>query len=70
MEKIVHNEPTQEEIYAFHMQVTHTEMYTFYKIHLPNTTEGQKKRLSARFNIPLRILEDEQLLTLKKINDL
>jgi len=69
MTKFVHNAPTQDEIYSFSMQVNHSENYTTYRIPLGATSEGQKERLSHRFGIPLRILEDERELVLKIMND-
>jgi hypothetical protein len=69
MTKYVHNTPSQEDIYAFNMQVNHGENYTTYRIHLGATTEGQKERLSHRFGVPLRILEDEPELILKVMNE-
>lgn len=65
MTKTIHNAPTQEEIYAFQMQVQHGEYYDSYRIFLPVLSETQKEKLSHRFGIPLRILEDEQHLTLQ-----
>jgi len=67
--KFVHNAPTQDEIYAFNMQVNRSENYTTYRILLGATSEGQKERLSRRFGIPMRILEDEPDLVLKIMNE-
>jgi len=69
MTKFVHNAPTQDEIYSFNMQVNHSENYTTYRIPLGSISEGQKERLSHRFGIALRILEDERELVLKIMND-
>ena len=69
MTKFVHNAPTQDEIYSFNMQVNHSENYTMYRIPLGSTSEGQKERLSHRFGIPMRILEDEPELILKIMNE-
>ena len=69
MTKFVHNAPTQDDIYAFNMQVSHSENYTMYRIRLGAASEGQKERLAHRFNIPLRILEDEPELVLHVMNE-
>ena len=69
MTKFVHNAPTQDEIYAFNMQINRSEAYTTFRIMLGGTSEGQKERLSRRFNIPMRILEDEPELVLKIMNE-
>jgi len=70
MTKFVHNAPTQDEIYAFNMQVTHSENYTTYRIPLGATSEGQKERLAQRYGIPVRILEDEPELIIKIMNEM
>jgi hypothetical protein len=69
MTKFVHNTPTQDEIYSFNMQVNHSENYTTYRIPLGSTSEGQKERLSRKFGIAMRILEDEPELVLKIMNE-
>jgi hypothetical protein len=69
MTKYIHYTPSQDEIYAFNMQITRSESYTSYHIRLGATTEGQKDRLSKRFGIPMRILEDEPELVLKVMNE-
>ncbi|UFS61477.1 hypothetical protein LOH54_07350 [Sulfurimonas sp. HSL-3221] len=70
MTKFVHNAPTQDEVYSFNMHVAHSENYTTYRIPLGATSEGQKERLSRRYGIPLRILEDEQELVIKIMNEM
>jgi hypothetical protein len=69
MTKFVHNAPSQDEVYSYNMRVQHTENYTIYRIPLGPTSEGQKERLSRKYGIPLRILEDEQELVLKIMNE-
>jgi hypothetical protein len=69
MTKFVHNAPSQDDVYAFNMQVQHSENYTTYRIPLGATSEGQKERLSHKFGIPVRILEDEPELVLKIMNE-
>ncbi|WP_345986959.1 hypothetical protein WCX18_07225 [Sulfurimonas sp. HSL1-2] len=69
MTKFVHNAPSQDEVYSFNMQVSHSENYTTYRIPLGSTSEGQKERLSRRYGIPVRILEDERELIIKIMNE-
>lgn len=70
MTKYVHYAPSPDEVYAFNMQVQYGENYTLYRIMLGNTSEGQKTRLSTRYGIALRILEDEPELVLKVLNEI
>jgi len=67
--KFTHRTPTEDDICAFNIRVAHSENYTTYHIPLGSTSEGQKQRLSKRFGIPLRILEDEPELVLKVMNE-
>lgn len=70
MTQYIHYAPSQDEVYAFNMQVQHGESYTLYRIILGNTSEGQKERLSKRYGIALRILEDAPELVLKVLNEI
>lgn len=67
MTKTVHNAPTQDEIASYQMQVQRGEYYDTFKIFLPALSETQKTRLSQRYGIALRILEDEQYLVLQSM---
>jgi len=69
MKKIIHYAPSQEDIYKYAMQISSDEGHVYYRIPLSMTTESQKERLSRRFNVPLRILEDEPYLTLELIKE-
>jgi hypothetical protein len=69
MKKTVHRAPTQEEINSYRMQVTTDENYTHYRINLATTSEDQKRRLSERYGISLKVLEDDTLLILSVIRD-
>lgn len=70
MQKYIHYDPSSEEIYSYHMTVTSDNSHNYYKIHLSELTEGQRKRLSARYGVSLNVIEGEQYLTLVRIKDI
>ncbi len=70
MQKYIHFDPSPEEIQSFHMQVSADANHHYYKIHLHELTEGQRKRLSDKFHVSLNILEIEPYLTLIRITDI
>ncbi len=67
MTKHIHYDPSGEEIHAFHMKVSSDDNHNYYKIHLSELSEGQRKRLAQRYGVSLKILESEQYLTLIRI---
>lgn len=67
MTKHIHYDPSSEDIHAFHMKVRSDDNHNYYKIHLSELSEGQRKRLGQRFGISLKILESEPYLTLVRI---
>jgi hypothetical protein len=67
MQKYIHYDPSSEEIYTYHMQVSSDDNHHYYKIHLSELTEGQRKHISGRYGVSLNILEGEQYLTLVRI---
>jgi hypothetical protein len=69
MRKVIHYAPSQEDIYKYNMQKSSDENYDNYKILLTGLVESQRERLSHRYGIPLRILEDEPYLTLSVIKE-
>jgi hypothetical protein len=46
------------------MQVRSDADHIYYRIHLSELTEDQRRRLGSKFGVSLRILEDEPYLTL------
>jgi len=70
MQKYIHFDPTPEEIASYRMQKSSDANHNYYKIHLSELSEGQRKRISLRFHIALNILESEPYLTLVRITDL
>lgn len=70
MQKYIHYDPSGEEIHSFHIQVSSDDNHNYYKIHLSELTEGQRKRLSERYGVSLNILESEPYLTLIRIKDI
>lgn len=70
MQKYIHYDPSPEEINSYHMQVSSDNNHHYYKIHLSELTEGQRKRISERYSIMLKILESEPYLTLVRITDI
>lgn len=67
MQKYIHYDPSPEEIYSYHIQMHSDENHHYYKIHLSELTEGQRKYISQRYGVSLNILEGEQYLTLVRI---
>ncbi|MDD2781135.1 hypothetical protein [Sulfuricurvum sp.] len=70
MQKYIHYDPSPEDIHSFHMQVTSDNAHHYYKIHLSELTEGQRKRISQKFGVMLNILESEPYLILVRISDI
>ena len=70
MQKFIHYDPSSDEIHAYRMQVSSDDNHNYYKIHLSELSEGQRKRFSAKFGISLKVLESEQYLTLVRITDI
>lgn len=70
MQKYIHYDPSQEEIYSFHMQVSSDSSHNYYKIHLSELTEGQRKRISQHYGVTLNILESEPYLVLVRMIDI
>ncbi len=70
MQKYIHYDPSPEEINSYHMQVSSDNNHHYYKIHLSELTEGQRKRISERYSVMLNILESEPYLTLVRITDI
>ncbi|GEM_PF-4649430 len=70
VQKYIHYDPSPEEIYSLHMQVTSDSGHHYYKIHLSELTEGQRKHISQRYGVSLNILEGEQYLTFVRITDI
>ena len=64
MKKSIHYEPSPGEISSYKMQVSSDTDHMYYRIHLSELTEDQRRRLGAKFGVSLRILEDEPHLTL------
>ena len=69
MKKFIHYAPSQDEVYTYHMQKSTEGSYDHYRINLAMTSASQKERLSQRYGIPLRILEDEHTLILAVIKE-
>jgi hypothetical protein len=69
MRKVIHYAPSQEDIYKYNMQKSSDANYDNYKIALTTLVESQRERLSQRYGISLRILEDEPYLTLSVVKD-
>lgn len=70
MQKHIHYDPSSEEIYSSHMHVSSDDNHHYYKIHLSELSEGQRKHISQRYGISLKILESEPYLTLVRITDI
>jgi hypothetical protein len=70
MQKYIHYDPSPEEIRTYRMQCSSDNNHHYYKIHLSELTEGQRKHFSQKFGISLNILESEQYLTLFRITDI
>lgn len=70
MQKYIHYDPSPEEIHSYHMQVSSDNNHHYYKIHLSELTEGQRKHISQRYGVMLNILESEPYLTLVRITDI
>jgi hypothetical protein len=70
MQKYIHYDPSPEEIQSFHMSMTSDNNHHYYKIHLSELTEGQRKRISTKYGVSLNILESEQYLTFVRITDI
>lgn len=70
MQKYIHYDPAPDEIHSYHMQVSSDANHNYYKIHLSELTEGQRKHLSERYHVSLNILEIEPYLTLVRITDI
>lgn len=70
MQKYIHYDPSPEEIHTYGMQVSSDANHHYYKIHLGELSEGQRKHFSAKFGVSLNILESEQYLTLVRITDI
>ncbi len=69
MKKMVHYAPSQEEIYKYNMQKSSDANYDYYKINLATLVESQRERLSRRYGVSLRILEDEPFLVLAVVKE-
>lgn len=70
MQKYIHYDPSSEEIHSYHMQVTSDNNHHYYKIHLSELTEGQRKHIAQRYGVTLNILESEPYLVLVRITDI
>ena len=70
MQKYIHYDPSSEEIHSYHMLVTSDNNHYYYKIHLSELTEGQRKHISKQYGVTLNILESEQYLVLVRITDI
>lgn len=70
MQKYIHYDPSPEEIHSYGMQMSSDANHHYYKIHLSELSEGQRKRISAKFGVSLNILESEQYLVLIRITDI
>jgi len=70
MQKYIHYDPSPEDIHSFHMQVSSDSGHHYYKIHLSELTEGQRKHISQKFCVMLNILESEPYLVLVRITDI
>lgn len=70
MQKYIHYDPSPEEIAAYRMVATSDPNHRYYKIHLSELSEGQRKRLAAKYAVSLNILEIEPYLTLIRITDI
>jgi len=70
MQKYIHYDPSPEEIHSYHMQMSSDANHHYYKIHLSELTEGQRKHFAQKYGVTLNILEGEQYLTLIRITDI
>jgi len=70
MQKYIHYDPSPEEIHSYSMQVSSDNNHHYYKIHLPELTEGQRKHISRHYSVSLNILESEPYLILVRITDI
>lgn len=70
MQKYIHFDPSSEEIHTYHMQVSSDANHHYYKVHLSELTEGQRKHVSQRYGVSLNILESEPYLILVRITDI
>jgi hypothetical protein len=70
MQKYIHYDPSPEDIHTFHMQVSSDSGHHYYKIHLSELSEGQRKHISQRFGVTLNILESEPYLVLVRMIDI
>ncbi len=70
MQKYIHYDPSSDEIHSYRMQVSSDDNHHYYKIHLSELSEGQRKRISDRYGVSLKILESEPYLTLVRITDI
>jgi hypothetical protein len=70
MQKYIHYDPAPEEIHAYNMQVSSDANHHYYRIHLSELTEGQRKHVAQKYAVTLNILESESYLTLVRITDI
>lgn len=70
MQKYIHYDPSPEEIASYHMLKTSDANHNYYKVHLSELSEGQRKHISSKYGISLNILEIEPYLVLVRITDI
>lgn len=70
MQKYIHYDPSGDEIHAYHMVKSSDANHNYYKIHLSELSEGQRKHIAQKYGVTLNVLEGEQYLTLIRITDI